>query len=235
MEDKDIEQMLKDSADKIKMKDFSERWEAISDRIQAGQSCECKETVQSAVLVAPNSKTVTEDTFKKKIIISICSLFAAVLICLAILLPVVLNKKKEPTRYLFNSLLNSQVTGSEFFDAVDNSDLVLIGLSGYELNAYTLYHTPDNNLVGGKIELNEEEFGALVELAFYKYNVTSKFEVGTEYEEYTVNGYKIIYNTENSEDFYTTKAKATKGNMVYDLNVTSLDDNLTSLFDKLFG
>ena len=235
MEDKEIEQLLKESADKIKMKDFEERWEAISDRINANQSCECKEEIQSTVLVTSANRTQTHNLLRKRIIVSVCSIFAVILLCLAIVLPIVLKKDKGPKYYLFLNLTNSNVTESQFFDGIGKSDLTLIELSDFDMSSFTFYYTEDNKLVGGALELSDEELGVYSELTFYLNIVMSGFGVGTDYKDYSVNGYNVIYNTEYAEEAYTTKAKATKANMVYELSILSLDDNLESLFDKLFN
>ena len=189
MEDKEIEQLLKESADKIKMKDFSERWEAISDRINESQSCVCQEKVQSTVLVTASNQTQSDNTFRKKVIFSVLGLFVAIVTCLAIVLPITLGRNNEK-KYLFNELTNFNVTESEFYDAIAESDLKLLQLSGFEQDSFLTYYTSDSKIVGGSVELTEEELGVYIKLVFYTNNVVSKFEVGTGLIDINVKGYK---------------------------------------------
>lgn len=234
MEDKEIERRLKESVEKIKMKDFEERWEAISDRIGAGHSCEGAERIQSAVLVTSDNRTQSQSSVRKIIIFAICSIFAVAAIILAIVLPLTLGKNKGQKKFLSQELVSVSATESSFYNAVNNSSLKVIDLSEFSKDQYFLYYTNDNELAGGSVEVIVEELGVYIELVFYRDNVISKFEIGTDYKEYTVNGYKVIYSTENAEVYYAAKAKVTKANIVYELTITSGDDNIQSVFDKLF-
>lgn len=235
MDDKEIEQKLKESAQKIKAKDFEERWATISERIDADQSQDGGDEVQSAVLVTSANTVHTVNSLRKKFLFAFCGIVAAIAICLAIVLPIVLGKDKGQKYYYILNLTNESVSESEFFDGIEQSDLTLFDLTDFELDTFSLYYTADGGLAGGGVEVIDESLEIFAKLVFYTNNVRSDFEVGTDYSEYVVNGYNVNYKTENAEVFYTTKAKATKGSMVYELTITAADDNPKILFDKLFG
>ncbi len=235
MEELEVEKLLKESSEKIKMKEFSERWDKISEKIQTVSGCEQKEVVQSAVLATTANENFQTNTVKRKIIYSVCGLFLIIVLCLAIVLPVMLAKNEAPKLYAVKDLKRVSVSESEFDSAIAESDLSITDLSEYNKDIYALLYNSDNVLFGGSLELTDDELGIYTLLVFYKNNIISDFTVGEEYIESEVNGYKIKYKTVFADDSYTTKAIAEKGNMVYELDCLALENNIESFFEKLFG
>ena len=235
MEDKEIEHLLKESAEKIKMKDFSERWSVISEKIQSSQVLGDNVTADQTVLVSQTNNVLSRASITKKIVYSVCSVFLFVAICLAVVLPICLIKNEEQPRYALNGLNSFNVSESSYYDEIHKSGLAVIDFSGFETNIYTLFYTKDDVLVGGGAEITDEEFGGYIELVFYTDKVTSQFDIGLDFKKCVINGYKIEYKTETTEDFYSTKAKAVKGNIVYELDCLAVEENIEVLFEKLFS
>ncbi len=232
MYDKEIEQSLKDGVEKIELKDFSERWESVSERIQISNANPCK-LVDETVLVTAANGNATHGKLRKNSLLIICSVFLFLVLVLSIILPIVLRKNERPAYFDLNALQNIDVTENEFYSEIENLDLV--DFSKFEFETYALLYTYDNDLAGGRLELIDEVEGIYSEIVFYTEFVRSYFSVGQDYKVFTVNGSVVQYKTVLSDDFYKTKAKTVKNKLSYEIECSSLDENVESFFEKVFG
>lgn len=236
MENKDIEKILKESAEEVKVKDFSEKWKDINDRIQSLQNVELKETTSETVLATTVNSSSYQNTTRKRIIYSVCAVFLFIAVCLAIVLPVTL-KKSDNIKYLtFNELTNQTVSENEFYKKIEETDLELVNIEKFVVNSYVLLYTKEDGLlVGGKLEIVDETDGVWSEIVFYDSIIKSSFDIGKDYKTCGINGFNIEYKTELTEDYYTSKVKAVKNSTSYELECLSLDENIESFFEKIFG
>ena len=175
MEDKEIEQLLKESADKIKMKDFSERWEEIRDRLDFPQSAEVTVESGETVLATSSNVNMTQHTMRKKVLYSLCTVFLLIVICLAVVLPLTLNRNSERKYLTWSDLTEHNVSESEFFDGLEKSNLKIVDFAKYQIEQYFLYYSPEEVLVGGSLEFLDEECGVLATIRFYDSIVKSPF------------------------------------------------------------
>lgn len=235
MENKDIEKLLKESANEVKIKDFSERWEKIKERIDSAQEVELKETTSETVLATSSNTSVSQNSVRNKFIVSVCAVFLIIGICLAIVLPLTL-KHNDKIYFSLHELTPVTVTENEFYDNLDKTDLKIFNLEKFEVNSYALLYTQDNILVGGRFDITDEEEGVLVSLTFYNSSVTSEFKADKDYNLYNVNGFKIDYKTKlNDNGLYLTTAKAVGKNISYELKCLSGEENIETFFQKFFG
>ena len=234
MDDKSIEQNLKESADRIKTKDFSERWKDISGRIQTVSEVD-KEVIKDAVLLEASGVNTSQSPVRKNFIISICALFLIFAVILAIVLPIVLNRNESPSYLNPDQLTYKKMSKDEFYTELKNSDIELVDISKFEINVYYLGYTDEMEIAGGIVEALDEADDIIAEIYFYKDIVVSTFDVGSESKEYVTNGIIVEYATVIDEEFYNSKAKATKNKIIYNISCLALEEDISSFFEKLFG
>ena len=236
MEDKDIEKYLKERAEEVKVKDFSERWNSISERINSAQEVELKATASETVLATSSNSNMSNNAVSKKLIISLSMVFLAIALCLAIVLPITLKKTGEQIYFNFNDLSNTSVSADEFYDKIEEADLNIVDIQKFEASSYGLYYTEDNKVAGGRFDIFDEDEVVFVKVIFYSTLVKSSFETGEDFKSCNVNGFKIEYKTGLSEDEqYETRAKAVSDSINYELVCLSADENIENFFNKLFG
>ncbi|MDE6667974.1 MAG: hypothetical protein K2K38_06475 [Clostridia bacterium] len=237
MEDKDIEQYLKERADEVKVKDFSERWEKLKGRIEAAQEVEVKETASETVLATSSNGNVSNNAVRKKLILSLSAVFLAIAVCLAVVLPITL-KKNDVRQYLsFKDLAASDMlTADEFYGQIEETNLVIVDIQKFEASSYLLYYTDDNEVVGGKFDVFDEDEVIFANVVFYDTIVESSFEIGEDFKSYNINGFRIDYKIGlNEKEQYKTTAKAVSDSINYELVCLSAEENIESFFNKFFG
>ena len=235
MENKDVEKLLKESAEELKAKDFSERWKNISERINSAQEVEIKETTSETVLVTSVNTNTSQNSIRKKIGFSVCAVFLLRVMCLAIVLPITLKTNDKPIFFNLDELNNDGVSEDEFYNKIYEADLKIFNIEDFDVDSYILFYTEDNIVVGGKFEINDEDEGIYSKVIFYDTSVKSSFEIGEDYKSYNVNGFNIEYKTALFEELYSTTAKAVGANISYEFECLAIDENIESFFDKLFG
>ncbi|MDE6850186.1 MAG: hypothetical protein K2J54_02545 [Clostridia bacterium] len=235
MEQKDVEKQLKEEAAKLKNKDFSERWEVIKDKIHpSGDEMRGEVLSEQKVFSTTSGNRSESGVVKKKLIFYSGLVVLLIAVCLAIVLPLTLRKPQE--RFLgLADLDRKNVSESEFNTAIENSDIKIINLSNYELEALYILVNKDNKVLGGSADIVDFQTDSYTQLVFYSSNVKSEFEISNDSEIYNINNVKIKYITTAGEDYYTTVAIADSGAVIYELNCMTVDENVTAVFDRLFG
>lgn len=148
-------------------------------------------------------------------------------------MPIVL--REEDNRYFnYNDLTQKTVSMVEFNNEIANSGLKIVDLTEYEVSSIRLLVTPDNDIVGGSVEMTEETLGVYLSIKFYTRFVISEFDIGLTFNEYKTTNANIKYKTIVEDDIYSTVATTTYKDLNYEMAVISLDENLIYLFDSLF-
>lgn len=234
MDNKDIEEKLKNSASKIEMKDFSERWENVGTRIDLYNDGNEKGLFKEPVLVANGGGNVKISNRLKSLWAIAACVILLVGIILAIVLPIVL--RKEDNRYFnYNELTEKIVSEDEFNSGIENSGLKIIDLSKYEINSLRLLLTPEYSVVGGSIEITDEDAGILLTINFHTRFVISEYDIGLDYKEHEIGTTCVKYKTTVEDDIYSTVATTTYKDLIYEMEVISLDENILNIFDGLFN
>ena len=236
MDYKDIEKELKKKADQITLKSFDERWDRIKNRIS--DTKEVNVSIEEPVLVSgTGSETVKSGKrINKKLIIEIfVPVFVLLALC-AIILPQILRKKDDAIGYFnLEELSYVGATEEEFYLSIDNSTMSIIDLSLYEISGCRLLVSSENVVLGGKVDILDENNMFMASVTFYSAVVITDFEIEAENEIYNVNGFDVKYVTEFEDETYITVAIATNAEIRYEMEITSFDDNITAKFDKLFA
>lgn len=234
MEKKDIEKQLKQSANKIKMKDFDVRWETLKDRISdydKNEDVGMSVSEPIPVLVAAEGRS-NEKLHSRKAIFLALVLFCVLMI--AIILPIVLMQNRN-TFYLNTSELKKYVTDeNEFMERIHGSDISIIDFSQFTDVNYILYVTSENEVRGGSIEFMSEEKEYFVHIDFYDEYVRETMQDTEDYNDFEVNDLLIRYKTSFDQEAYNTTAILQYNKVNYYIDILSAYDNISEIFVEMF-
>ena len=235
MEEKEVERQLKEDAEKLKMKDFSERWEVIKDKIHPTVEMTDDEVLSGQKVLASDYGSHSESKgVKKKLLFGVGLIVLIVAVCLAIVLPIKLRKPQE--RFLSPDDLESKsVTESEFYAAIQSSELQIVDLSAYELDLLYIFTDDNGKVMGGEANVIDFENSSVTKLTFYSNKVQSELKIANDCWTCTIDGTKIKYVTSSEDGYYSTVALADSGTVIYELKCITSDQNVTAVFGKLFG
>lgn len=225
MEEKEVEKRLKESAENIKVRDFSEVWQDIEHKVQPP---------------------------KKRRYVRLFSGIAAalsVIIC-AVFIPLFFNPAPEQADnsqpgeqpeqiYLEDELFVTNVDSEEFLNQLSTSNVNLIDISRYQVISSSLYVSPDQNALGGYLELADDldNTAFFLVMQFYHQSVqSSKQTIKYDYN-YTVEGTVIEYRVkeaypEEGVYIYDIKAKYLQTN--YYMEYTCFSEDITSFLTDFF-
>lgn len=233
MQNKDIETKLKNSADKIEMKSFSERWENIKGRILTEEDTQ-EVFAEDAILATPEG-TITRNVNKKSkySLIAILSLIVSCIVVLTIVLPITL-KKNEMEFFDPNDLAHPTVSKEQFYDDIKNAKYDIIDLSKYDTNSYAIFTTNEGIVKGGEVEIANEEEGYYLNITFYDKTVNI-IEPVLDYEKYKVKNIDIFYHNQIEDEIYSTYAYVEYNKLHYQIDYVSIYDDCISIFQELFS
>lgn len=233
MEEKDIEQKLKRSADKIETKSFSERWENIKESILIEDNK--REVLAEDAILATIDGTTTHNvnTKKKNFLIAVLSLLVSCFVVLAIVLSLTL-KKNGMEFFDSSDLAHPTVSKEQFYDDIKNAKYDIIDLSKYDIYAYSIFTINENLVKGGGVEIANEEKGYYLNIIFYDKTVKITEPI-LYYEKYEVKSIEISYYTKMEDEIYSTYAYVEYNELHYQIDYLSIEDDCKSLFQELFS
>jgi hypothetical protein len=229
----DIEQELKQSADKIVIKDFSKKWSDINSKCKNVQT-DTNSDLQTAPVT--NVGTLDRSTGRKKLLIIVCTAIAF-LIALSITLPLVLTNKsnlsqtneENKTKITIESLTYCPVVESVFYQRLKDENVDIVDLSAYNAADYLLC-TYGETLKGGAIFFKENDITYLT-VSFFDYSV----EITEEYTlQYNANDVAVYYDTQVVENGFETNAYAEYNNLKYLIYYFSEENDCTKIFNEIF-
>lgn len=189
MERKEVEKKLKQSAKKIKSREFSSVWDEIKDQIEEPQEIQkTRKFPQWAVAIA--------------------SVLSFVLVCTIVISIIITNK-----RYVFSELIVYTVAEDEFCREMDKSGISVVDFSGYFNKSFVLYKTKHGKVKGGEATFaNAEKFkDYFLSIKFLSQKVDYTEHDGYEYiNSIAVGGYAFYQTQENyilDEDAYISYLK----------------------------
>lgn len=225
MEEKEVEKRLKESAENIEVRDFSEVWQDIEHKVQPP---------------------------KKRRYMRLFSGIAAalsVIIC-AVFIPLFFNPAPEQADnsqpgeqpeqiYLEDELFVTNVDSEEFLNQLSTSNVNLIDISRYQVISSSLYVSPDQNALGGYLELTDDldNTAFFLVMQFYHQSVQSSRQTVDYDYNYTVEGTVIEYRVkeaypEEGVYIYDIKAKYLQTN--YYMEYTCFSEDITSFLTDFF-
>ncbi len=218
MQDKELEELLQQEADQIKLRDFSQVWEEIKGEIE------------------PPTKPKKKFSWKKKFSIILAS--AMVLVC-AVLAPFVINGLTPQEEVYFVDGLQTQiVTTQEMLEGLSQAQITHVDLKDYVLSDTKLYVSEDLQVKGAEFTFMDDEnnpnFFAVMKLCVN--NVDLDVNLDNYNNSKKVNSADVKYKLkqDNSEVFYCS-IYATCNGVQYVIEYTGVGNNLDDFLNKFFA
>ena len=217
MQDKELEKIIQEQADKTKMRDFSLVWEEIKDEITP---------------VEKEKKSI----WKKKFFL----IFAPAILVICIALSPLLIKYLTPAEEVFyNDRLIEQITTSdEMLSGLSNSNISHVDLSKYSFMGCSLYYTENMEIKGAVLTFYDENPTTFfAEMKLYDKNVELNQVIENSYENFCkVNSADVSYTFMGyNNGLYEYSVYATFNGVKYLIEYSGLTDNLTEFLTNFFA
>lgn len=219
MQDKELEKVLQEKADNVKMRDFSEVWDEIKDEIST-------------------QKKEKKSIFKNKFFL----IFAPALLVICIALTPLFFLKPTPTPppdkiYFADKLLVNMVTTDELLDGLSLANVTHVNLSKYILTDTYLYYTENTEVKGAKLTFyNESNMTFFAKMKLYDKSVDLKINTSLYENNIQVNSADVFYKFKsNSSGFYDYELYATYNNVKYVIEYSGVTDNLMEFLTEFFA
>ncbi len=216
---KETEKLLEESANNVKMRDFSEVWQEIKEDVQV----------------------VPKKPWSKKYFPTI--LAACLAFIFAIALPIYfLNTPEVPEEiYYFDKLVSVEVDELTFFSDLSKANVTHVSFEEYMASGFTLYQTDNNIIKGGLIDLydNIDAPTVIVKLNFYDESVKidSILSEKVYSETYSKDGLSVSYNVGECHpeyNIYSYDIFATFNKVNYIIDYMGTASNPIDFFDSFF-
>lgn len=222
MQDKELEKILQEKADQIKIRSFNEVWQDI------------KSEIEGEKVVPTKPKKLG---WKKWISLSMAS--CATIVAL-ILTPILLtNYKPNPEELFYTDELSKQeVSVEDMFEGLSDAGINYADLSNYTIYETLLYLTEDNVTKGAEIKLiSENNIPFLAEMKIYAKDVELNLELEKDYDtSCKVNSADVYYKFKQEiNGLYYYSIYAVYNNVQYVMEYTGFSDNITEFFDSFFA
>ena len=234
MDDKDIERILKDSANKTELMPSEERWNRIKDRLD--MQVKVEEPVLQEVTVAASAGNANKNLFNSargRVTFGFIVFCVCLILCLAIVLPIYFSRPGEHRYMDEEDLIYTICSDDEFFEAIKQNKFQVVNFTSYKLTDVHLLKTEESIVLGGGF--SSETDGAIFSLTFLSNSVLIKDDDYMNYKEYTVSDTNIQYISLNDEDGTVSyKALAKRKGVTYKIEYTAVEDNVFAFFDEFF-
>lgn len=218
MQDKELEELLQQEADQVKLKDFSQVWEEIKGEIE------------------PPTKPKKKFSWKKKFSIILAS--ATVLVC-AVLAPFVIKGLTPQEEVYFVDGLQTQiVTSQEMLEGLSQAQIAHVDLSNYIITSARLYATENLQVKGAEMTFMDDEnnpaFFATMQI--YDDNVNLDVNLDNYNNSKKVNSADVKYKLkQESSGLYDYSVYATCNGVQYVIEYTGVGNNLDDFLNKFFA
>ena len=235
MKDKNVEEQLRKTADKISPKNFAQRRQEIKRYID-NADIEADRQIfaeQNTVMYSGGSAGIVNANNKKHI--RLISIILALIIgaALAIILPLTLYKK--PVEYFDHNKLNRHsVSEEEFYNGLKSSHYSIFNLSECNVEYYALWYASDEKTVlGGTIEILDGDEG-YASISFFDLNVKNLSPIFFQGNEEYNTGYAVVkYSTTETDGIYEVKGSTQYKGLNYLIDYVTAN-KVTDLFDSIF-
>ena len=218
MQDKELEELLQQEADQVKLRDFSQVWEEIKGEIE------------------PPTKPKKKFSWKKKFSIILAS--ATVLVC-AVLAPFVIKGLTPQEEVYFVDGLQTQiVTMQEMLDGLSQAQITHVDLKDYVLSDTKLYVSEDLQVKGGEMTFMDDEsnptFFAIMQIC--SNDVNANIDLDNYENSIKVNSADVKYKLKQvSSGLYDYSVYATCNGVQYVIEYTGVGNNLDNFLNKFFA
>lgn len=223
MKEKEIEQLLKEKAEEIEIRDFESVWGEVKDKI-----------------------VVKKKQRRKWKWISIAASFVGVITAGMFILPNVVpnqpnNSEESEIIFLSEQLSSAAVTENDFYEKFNAANINCIDVSNYDVLNHALLYAENQEVKGGILDFCDNEENPSYFVILHVYDKSVQFPKNL-YNDYTLsvetsNGANVQYklDTYSEEDgLYIYRAKAVFNSMSYLVEYNTFEENATQFFEELF-
>ena len=222
MTNKEIEQKIQESADKIEMRNFEEIWGEIGPQIAAESR---------------------KKPIKWKKWMPIAASFLCITVAGSIALPFILpfnkgnnSSSSNEIRYLDTELEMRVVQSADFFKAIKESNLEVVNLSSFDFLTSYIYHLSNDETKGGYVEAYKEQAGIM------HYLILNFYDTSVEYSDPNFSDFDLFYTTKmglnidykHSQEYDVYYAQAEYKNVNYYMQYTPGGGEITEFFEEFF-
>ncbi len=213
MQDKELEKILQEKAEKTEIREFSQVWDEIKDE----------------VVFEKSKKT---NIFKNRFFLTFAPAILAICI---VLTPLFFNLTPPQEKiYLNDELILTPVSDKEMFDGLLNANIVHVDLSEYIIVETNVYHTDEMEVKGAFLSFYQETFFAKMEL--YDKNVELKINKNLYDTNCKVNSADVYYKFKSVESgYYEYSIYATYNNVKYVIEYFGVTDNVMEFLSEFFA
>lgn len=216
MDDKEVEEKIRESAENIEVRDYSLIWNNIKDRVQ------------------PQKKK------RRRWLPIFVSAACLALVC-AVVVPVVWNhSERSETKYFDDDLITETMPLDELCEELTAAGIEYADFSGYEITGAMLLKTVDFKVKGGLVELTDDSENPtfFLSLRLYDEDVIVDFKPEIIYDsQYFVNGTEIEYTIQEatSDGVYIYNIRANYRGANYYMEYTCFMDDITPFLEEFFS
>ena len=220
MQDKELEKILQEKAEKTEMREFSQVWQEIKGEIQP---------------------PVKEKKFSFKKWFPMIMASAVVIICLAFS-PLIINALKPapdvpPQEEVFftEELSKLEVPFEDAISGLAQANISHVDISKYTIVSTFLYYTEEMSVKGVYLSLYGSTF--IVVMSFYDTSVDLNLELENLYDKTCkINSTDVLYKfKQESGGVYEYSIFAVHNNVQYVIEYSGISDNLQEFLNEFFG
>ena len=237
MDIEEIERLLQESADKITVMPFEQRYARIADRLNTEPQPVEERVMEPALATEHGSVSCggRNAFLRNKWTYVVGGFLLLCLLALAIVLPLTLKKEM---RFLFGNLEQNTCSRQEYITELTESKLETPDFLAYPVDLYRIWTTEEKDVKGWGVNYFDEKNETLMQVDFF---VKSVIEIQTINDfdiicsQLSINKINIDYYTEKGQDFYTTIALARYKKATYRIQCVSAEEDVSGVFTDLFG
>lgn len=214
MQDRELEKILQEKADKTEMREFSQVWDEIKDEV---------------VFEKREKKSI----FKNRFFLTFAPMVLAICIVLTPLL--FLNSTPQEKIYFSDELVLTPVAEKEMFDGLLNAKISHVDLSEYIIVETNLYQTDKKESKGAHFSFYHETFFAKMRL--YDKSVELNLDINSLYDtKCKVNSADVYYQFKSAgSGFYEYSIYATYNKVKYVIEYFGATDNVMEFLNEFFA
>ena len=213
MQEKELENLLQEKADKVEMREFSQVWNEIKGQIEEPK---------------PQRKFVW-----KRWAPAFASAFLVLCIALS---PIIINSLKPAPEVFFSDDLSKQIVSeTEMFDGLAQANISHVDLSEYSFISTFLYYTENMQVKGAFLSFYSSSI--IAQMNLYDASVDLSLNLESLYDStYKVNSTEVLYKfKQENSGMYEYSIYAVHNKVQYVIEYTGLTNNVTDFLTKFFA
>ncbi len=219
MQEKEIEKILQEKADKFEMREFSQVWEEIKGEIEQPE------------------KQKKKIRWKKWLPMALAS--AVLVVCIA-LSPMIIKalKPAPPNEEVFynDELTSQEVLENEMLEGLADAQIAHVNLGDYLFDGCKLLVTEDNKIKGASATIYNNPTTFFAEMIIYHKSVDADIKLATYDTQCKVNSADVYYKLkQESGGMYQYNVYAVYNKVQYVIEYTGFSNNLTEFLNDFFA